>query len=400
MKVSKSCNQCRTDKRKCFPAPKSRYLQCTTRLQGCSWSVNRNPKPLLFPVDAPSPYRPVHVSSIQGAVRDKLVELYLTLIHDKPYMLFHPGDLMFCIRNGTLPKAVLYSVLALAALYITCALPGSNILRVQSIREQTKDFFQLAKVCVKMLIVDISLDNTYATILIGNLCSSDVIGIAFRMAQILHLPEPSSDDDGLLRESKLRTWWSLYMIDQWSSAGLNIPRQIQDTSQFPLPMPGLDIHSLASEEDIDSSLQSTKPGLLGYMVILARMVGHIQHLHRQLADGTLNDSGTEFSTRHLRIEQVFVALHLGYHHYATLLSFPYLGSQLTHVPDQKLFSTRCTYHAAVSSDLLRSSNETQGCEAVYVIVTHMTVTSWTALHTSLFGQENELFGTRKRLYQQ
>ncbi|KAF5863745.1 hypothetical protein ETB97_009380 [Aspergillus alliaceus] len=122
------------------------------------------------------------------------------------------------------------------------------------------------------------------------------------MAQVLHLPEPSSDDDGLLRESKLRTWWSLYMIDQWSSAGLNIPRQIQDTSQFPLPMPGLDIHSLASEEDIDSSLQSTKPGLLGYVVILARMVGHIQHLHRQLADGTLNDTGTEFSTRQLACE--------------------------------------------------------------------------------------------------
>lgn len=74
----------------------------------------------------------------------------------------------------------------------------------------------------------------------------------------------------------------------------------------------------------------------------------------------------------LGIGQVFVALHLGYHHYATLLYFPYLGSQLTRVPDQKLFTTRCKYYTAASSDLLRSSNETQGCEAVYVIVSHMT----------------------------
>ncbi|KDE86000.1 hypothetical protein COH20_004341 [Aspergillus flavus] len=286
-----------------------------------------------------------------------------------------------------------------------------------------------------MSIDDITLDNINATILIGNLCGSDgdssgealYFGIAFRMAQILRLPEPSQDDDEVMRESKLRTWWSLYMIDRWSSAGLNIPRQIQDCDQFQLPMSELDFHNLAPGQPVGKDSRITRPGLWGYMVILARIFGQIQHLHRRIADGTLDNSGIESSTRQLASEfetfiqglpsglqltkenmethstlgvgQAFVALHLGYHHYATLLYFPYLGSQMTHILDQKLFATRCKYHAAAFSDLLRSSNETKGCQAVYFIVAHMTVTSSSALlHTLLFGQEDELFNTKKRLY--
>jgi hypothetical protein len=247
------------------------------------------------------------------------------------------------------------------------------------------------------------------------------------MAQILRLPEPAAEDDGITIESKLRTWWSLYMIDQWSSAGLNIPRQIQDTNKFRLPMPELVFQNLTPGQAIDSDVQTHRSGLWGYMVILVKIFGHIQHLHRQLADGTLDDSGTESATRQLANEldsfiqylpidlqltnanmkrhatlgigRAFVALHLGYHHYATLLYFPYLGTQLSHVPDHELFASRCKHHAVALSDLLKSSDETESCEALYFIVAHMTVTSSSALlHTLLFGQEKELFDTKRRLY--
>ncbi|BAE58660.1 unnamed protein product [Aspergillus oryzae RIB40] len=235
-----------------------------------------------------------------------------------------------------------------------------------------------------MSIDDITLDNINATILIGNLCGSD------------------GDSSGE----------ALYF------AGLNIPRQIQDCDQFQLPMSELDFHNLAPGQPVGKDSRITRPGLWGYMVILARIFGQIQHLHRRIADGTLDNSASEFETfiqglpsglqltkenmethSTLGVGQAFVALHLGYHHYATLLYFPYLGSQMTHILDQKLFATRCKYHAAAFSDLLRSSNETKGCQAVYFIVAHMTVTSSSALlHTLLFGQEDELFNTKKRLY--
>ncbi|OGM51156.1 hypothetical protein ABOM_000117, partial [Aspergillus bombycis] len=428
MKVAKSCSQCRVAKRKCTPDPirDGRCLQCSTRHQSCSWSATRNTKPLLLPVDSPSPNPLVRVVTIEDDVRDELVDLYLKLIHDKPHTLFHPSHLKSRIRNGSLAKGTLYSILALAARFSTA----------QGTRERTKHlFFQSAKDRVKMSVDDISLDTIHATILIGNICGSEgdssgealYFGIAFRMAQILRLPEPSLDDDEVMRESRLRTWWSLYMIDQWSSAGLNIPRQIQDSNQFQLPMSELDFHSLAPGQPVDNVSQITRPGLWGYMIILVRVFGQIQHLHLQLADGTLGNSGIETSTRQLAskfetfiqslpsglqlttenmetharlgIGQAFIALHLGYHHYATLLYFPYLGSQLTHILDRKLFATRCKYHAAAFSDLLRSSNETKGCEAVYFIVAHMTVISSSALlHTLLFGQEDELFDTKRRLY--
>ncbi|KAE8165484.1 hypothetical protein BDV40DRAFT_286215 [Aspergillus tamarii] len=427
MKVAKSCSQCRVAKRKCTPDPvrDARCLQCSTRQQSCSWSLTRNAIPRLLPVDSPSPYPQLWVETVEDGIRDELVDLYLELIHDKPHTLFHPSHLKSRVRNGSLPKGTLYSILALAARFSTSL----------GIRERTKDLFQSARDRVKMSLDDITLDNVHATILIGNLCGSEgdssgealYFGIAFRMAQILCLPEPLPDDDEVMRESRLRTWYSLYMIDRWSSAGLNIPRQIEDGNQFQLPMSELDFHNLAPGQVVGNSSRITRPGLWGYMIILVRIFGHIQHLHRQLADGTLDNSGIEASTRKLASEfedfiqglpsglqltmgnmekharlgvgQAFVALHLGYHHYATLLYFPYLGSQLAHILDQKLFATRCKHHAAAFSDLLRSSSEMKGCEVVYFIVAHMTVTSSSVLlHTLLFGQEDELFDTRKRLY--
>ncbi|KAF7588268.1 hypothetical protein BBP40_005954 [Aspergillus hancockii] len=406
----------------------SSYLCVQNGQATCYGRPLSHPKHLL-PVNASmdvlSKQCSARVTPVESDVRDELVDLYLELIHDKPHTLFHPGVLKTRIRDGSLPNATLYSIMAFAARFS----------KIQGTRAQAKALFQSATNCVKMSIDDICLDNVHATILIGNLCGADgdprgealYFGVAFRMAQILHLPEPAPEDDALMTESKLRTWWSLYMIDQWSSAGLNIPRQIQDTNQYRLPMSELVFQGLAPGQPIDSDVRPPKPGLWGYMVILVKIFGHIQHLHRQLADGTLDDSGTESATRQLANEldsfiqnlptdlqltienmrehaslgigRAFVALHLGFHHYATLLYFPYLGTQLSHVPDHELFASRCKYHAAAFSDLLRTSDETESCEALYFIVAHMTVTSSSALlHALLFGKENELFDTKRRLY--
>ncbi|KAE8150341.1 hypothetical protein BDV25DRAFT_172224 [Aspergillus avenaceus] len=430
MKVAKSCSQCRIAKRRCSAGPLSepRCQQCLTRDQCCSWITDRStrrPKPLLPDLscgDASLSRR--QVVSIDDNTRDELVELYLKLIHDKPHTLFHPTVLKIRVQNGSLAKATLYCILALAARFSIS----------QDIREQTDDFFHLAKDHVKLSIDNVCLDILHAAILIGNLCGADgdasgeslFFGIAFRMAQILRLPKPTQGDDTITVETKLRTWWSLYMIDQWSSAGLNIPRQIPDGSQHRHPISELKFQELLPGEVVDDCLL-VKPALWGYMVTLARIFGHIQHLHQRLADGTSDDSSTELATYQLESElecflrdlptevrfnidnlrthaalglgPAFVALHLGYHHYSTLLYFPYLGTQLSRVTDHEAFAVRCRHHAAAFSELLKSSNEMEGCEVLYFIVAHMAVTSSSVLlHTLLFGQEDELPDTRRRLY--
>lgn len=214
------------------------------------------------------------------------------------------------------------------------------------------------------------------------------------------------------------------MIDQWSSAGSGVPKQLTDDDCNPLPMPELEFWK--QNPTVSPSDMTQKPGLWGYMIMLAKIFGRIQNLHQRLANETLSGQEAEYITKGLTsslenfmeilpaehhfsltnlrahaaqgLGRAFVALHLGYHHYATLLYFPYLDHQLKEISNQALYAGRCKYHAAAFSDLLKLSHEEEECEAVYVIVAHMTVVSSAALlHTLLFGEHIELPETRSRL---
>lgn len=245
------------------------------------------------------------------------------------------------------------------------------------------------------------------------------------MANILHLPSSDVTEDTITREIKVRTWWSLYMIDQWSSAGLDLNKQMQD-EHHRLPIRETVFWSLKPGQTVGHDDQPGL-GLWGYMVILARIFGEIQDLHQKLSNGVIDEHHTESITQQLAREfktfeqrlppdlhftahnleqhatvglgQAFVALHLGYHHYATLLYFPFFDTQLSQSRSRAIFVSRCKHHATMFSDLLRTSHETPNCEAVYLIVAHMTVVSSAALlHTLLFGGHDEIHDARNRLY--
>ncbi|CRG92364.1 hypothetical protein PISL3812_09422 [Talaromyces islandicus] len=361
-------------------------------------------------------------SDVDVGLRDHLVDLYLKLIHDKPHTLFHPPTLKIQAHEGTLPKTILYGIMALAARFS----------HDPKTRKRTKEFCQYAKETFQMNLLEISLENIQASVLVGNLCGAEgepeqeslFFGIAFRLAQIIHLPSGNSNEGPILREVKLRTWWSLFMIDQWSSAGLGVPKQLTDDDSNALPM--LEIEFWKPTPNLHPPDMGARPGLWGYMIMLAKIFGRIQNLHQRLANEKLSDQEAEYITKGLSsnlesfmealpaehhftllnlrahaaqgLGRAFVALHLGYHHYATLLYFPYLDHQLKEISNQALYSGRCKYHAAAFSDLLKLSHEEEECEAVYVIVAHMTVVSSAALlHTLLFGEHLELPETRSRL---
>ncbi|KAJ5281200.1 hypothetical protein N7478_006572 [Penicillium angulare] len=183
---------------------------------------------------------------------------------------------------------------------------------------------------------------------------------------------------------------------------------------------------LKKGETVDARSIS-RPSLWGHMIRLAQVFGPIQDFHEALADGAMEEHDIEpvtqglvqrfedfdrqlpldqhFSPRTLKehisagLGSIFVALHLGYHHYSTLLYFPYLDTQLSQIPGRSTYVARCKRHAAFFSDLLRTSHNTPHCEAVYLIVTHMTVVSSSVLlHTLLFGEDDELSDARERLY--
>jgi hypothetical protein len=246
------------------------------------------------------------------------------------------------------------------------------------------------------------------------------------MARLLHLDVDMLEDDEIMRETKRRVFWTLYMIDRWSSAGLGLHRQFEnDRGSLNLPMNEVAFHKLQLGDQHRTGI-SQQPGLWAYMVTLVEIFGHIQDLNQHLAREDLGEDYIESTvfdlaerlekfdselptdvqstfenlTTHARhgVGRTFVALHLGFHHYATLLYFQYLDTQRAASPNGVLYANRCKLHAAAFSDLLRTSHETPDCAAVYNIVGHMTVVSSSVLlHTLLFGEDGELLSARQRL---
>lgn len=213
------------------------------------------------------------------------------------------------------------------------------------------------------------------------------------------------------------------MVDAWSSSGLGIPRQIANWFTIPLPM----------SEDTFQSTDSTRlrtmhtvsGGLWAQMIRLADIFTHVQSFHQDILSSrstrrTIEDRAIAISgmferyrddlpqayhfnqinlDSHIqrKLGSVFVALHLGYHHYASLLYFHFLDK--AHESDlARAYAERCKDHAAHLSDLNKTSMASIDTNACYHIVGHMaTISSAVLLYTLLFGKEHELVEARRRL---
>ncbi|PSN60743.1 hypothetical protein BS50DRAFT_505911 [Corynespora cassiicola Philippines] len=416
MRVAKACVQCRSAKRKCCVDQDGPCKPCRQKNHICSLAPEapllRKASQIITPA--------IDEHLLPTETRVELIDLYLEFLHGKPHTLFHPKQLRAAAHHGIIPNHVLLPLAGLA-----CRFSESS-----ELRSRKQQFMLSAKETLKSQLDDFSLDTIRGCILVGNLYGAEgdakveslFFALAFRIALILGLPEPGAEDNQMVREEKVRTWWSLYMIDRWSSAGLNVPRQIPDDRLVPFPIDELDFYSMES----NLATYDRKPGLWHQMVRIARIFGQVQDLHKQHASGDIDVLQVETITGklwsdlenfkdqlplHFRLDEEnlrhhaelglgrdFVALHLGYYHYATLLFFPYLDMQLEASPVQRVYASRCKENAAALSDLLRLSYTMDDCRPVYFIVAHMTAVSSSALlHDLLFGDEQNLQATRERL---
>lgn len=247
------------------------------------------------------------------------------------------------------------------------------------------------------------------------------------MVQILNLGTPNEADDGVTRETKRRIFWTCFIIDTWASGGSNLSRQFPWQAKQPrVPMDEA-VFNQMNPGDADIADADWRPGLWGYMVRLVEIYVRIQQHHKQLAetaewDEALMDisvqrldadlaaferslgPGLTFSLENLAafvsrgLGSTFIAFHLGYHHYYTLLFYQYLDQRRPATTNGKVYSDRCKHHAAVICDVLRASREVPGAEALYNIVGHVTIVSSSVLlHTYLFGEAHDLEGSMRRL---
>ncbi|RBR25547.1 uncharacterized protein FIESC28_01510 [Fusarium coffeatum] len=294
-----------------------------------------------------------------------------------------------------------------------------------------------AKACaaLKEDLENICLENIQACILIGNNFfgegNADVeslyFGLASRMTQLLNLGVCNENDDGPTREVKRRIYWTCFIIDTWASSGSNVSRQFRQQASHPrAPMDEYVFYNM-KPGDPDIPDFQWRSGLWGHMVNTVEIYTEIQNFQQSLADSVewnealIDDAvqrlehklgafeqvlgpNLKFSRENLAafvergLGRVFVAFHLGYHHYYTLLYYHCLDRRRPPTKNGKKYSDSCKAHAAIVCDVLKASREVTGAEAVYNIVGHVTIVSSSVLlHTFLFGEPYELEDSRTRL---
>ena len=331
-----------------------------------------------------------------------------------------------------------------------CAI-GSRLSTDVNVRAKIQDLANWSRILFSKAMENFSLETVQTCILLANICAADLqpegealyfgkqdwssmnvflrtnqfAGMANRMAQVLGLNQAHPADGAILREIKARVWWTLVMADYWCSAGLGIPRQLstKDTTA-PLPIDESAFHQWQPDQAIAIRVDQFPLGLWAHMINLVKIFGPIHDLNRRLAeehgleDWEADDNVRELADQlDLWVQELppnvqltdnnlyehetkglggpFVALHLGYHHYSTLLYFRYLDIRAQDRVVGEPYARRCRQHALSFSRLLQLARERKHCEAVYPTVGHMAIVSSSVLiHSLLFGQEDELSNSK------
>ncbi|KAH6874036.1 fungal-specific transcription factor domain-containing protein [Thelonectria olida] len=440
MRHPKACRQCRDSKRKCIRDGHrvgEACEPCQRRNLACASSLaNVPPSPyLLLPKTAPtqpkvttsetddSPSR--HSSFVSTQVAVRLVDYYLEKLHNRPHSLFHPTKLRTQVQDGSVNQALLLAI---------CSL-GARFDNDEDIRSLEDSWMDESKQLLLADLENVCVENAQTCILIANLyaahlkSSSEALffRIAISLLQIMDAGPVASGASLIDVEIKRRTWWTLFMADRWSSSSLGLPRQIPDTElAVDLPMDEVMFEALSMEETrLNVPWQ---PGIWAHMISLVQLFGPIQDLNRRSVYGNIPAHELEASVACLssqldnwermlptnvkmneenfkrQIQRgtggAFIALHLGYHHYATLLYFRFLEPPpLSSSPLlATTYRSKCNFHALSYSTLVKRARQEKGCEIVYPTVGHMAVVSSSVLlHTLLFGKEDDLQVARDAL---
>jgi hypothetical protein len=351
------------------------------------------------------------------------VRLYFRFIHDQHHSLFHEPSVHKQLQDGAFPNVLLYPMLALGSRF-----SDSPELAHIDPRQRGQS---LAKKAAGMLNMhDISVTTIQASILLGTIAYAEsgmesealYYSIAVRLALLLDLPNHPTNDE-IERQLNLRIWWTIYMIDIWSSTGLRLPRQFGYSANVPLPIEEVGFIELPAVPRSPSVAS-----IWGEMAHLAHIWAEIHELNKAsvAGEGTpeiLNSSVATLSAKlldwaallpqHLICTRqnltryasfgfgsAFAALHLGFHYYNVVLFYQFLSPAARHPSISTAhFSNSCKEHARKFCDLLYLCHTLEGCAPLYVMVGHMlVVTSTVYMHSLLFSSsEDEISTARARL---
>ncbi|OBT64508.1 hypothetical protein VE03_05369 [Pseudogymnoascus sp. 23342-1-I1] len=246
------------------------------------------------------------------------------------------------------------------------------------------------------------------------------------MANLLGLSKRTGTT-ALEQELNIRLWWTLCMVDVWSSKSVRLPRQMSHFSDLPLP---IDEYTFlqwrrGAQNNIEVSSDRSS-SLIAQMILLNRILMEINDAITEtvtagtvtlVLDKTVQELSLKLDNWYNALPEymhdtpqnleryasqglgrIFVAVYLGYYHYGQLLFYQFLNDD-QHSIGGNCYANKCKAHAASLCLILYAAQETPGCEVRYNMVGHILVIASTVqIHTLLFGtDEAEIAVARSRV---
>ncbi|OKO97285.1 hypothetical protein PENSUB_10079 [Penicillium subrubescens] len=323
------------------------------------------------------------------------------------------------MARGKAPKILLYGMMALSARFSkNAAFHGTD----PRLRGKT-----YAKACANLLDWNqVSLTTIQACVLLGaiavtegNSASENIYyAVACRIAQLLDLPNCKMESR-VEQEINIRTWWSLCMIDVWSSTGVRLPRLLPPKENVSLPIDEVVFLGMSRDRGFDETIQTSRnSSLLAEMVRLNYILQQINDFNIRVAEskldsvaiqGDLEDLSSQLDRwldelpDHIRdtrenlerfsalgLGRVFVAIYLGYYHFGQMLFYRFLheDSQSTSLRTRH-YANKCKEHAGRLCDIVYASETVPNCDAKYNMVGHVLVIASTVQIHSLLFESND-----------
>lgn len=348
--------------------------------------------------------------------RLELVGLYFDYIHDQFHSMYHRPSFMDDVRNENVPELILFAMFALSCRFSVHKTHAATEPRVRGeiYRTESEKLFSIR---------DLNPTTIQACILLGAYAASsgdtDVENLYYTIAgrMCLALDLPNRPVASLLeRETNIRIWWTLCMIDVWSSTAVRLAPIMPMDSNVPLPIDEIPFSSMSpgsTSDVLDASAALTSP-LLAEMIKLNRILSRIIDFNRICAsehlEGAALENGIRVLTRDLDVWQeglpqhmrdtpenfqffasrglgrMFAAVYLGFYHYGQLLNYQFLSLPVDATSFATRYADACKYHASQLCALVYRSLATPGSEVLYSAVSHILVIASTVqIHTLLFS---------------
>ncbi|KAH7125691.1 hypothetical protein B0J11DRAFT_312165 [Dendryphion nanum] len=454
MRRPSACSTCRARRRKCiYPTGQrerpsaceyclSRGLQCTQEPPEGGYYALRQARATKFQESTasqqaiPSP-RDEHSTPTTTCqdhhdmplmpLRLELVNLYFDYIHDQFHSMYHRPSFTDDVANDRVPKVVLLAMFALSSRFsVSEAFAGTDPrYRGEGYREASERILNIR---------DITPTTAQTCLLLGAYAAAngdiDVENLYYSLAgrMCLALDLPNRPVATLLeRELNIRVWWTVCMVDVWSSTAVKLPKIMPAETSVPLPIDEIPFSAMSAHftSSFINNPATYESPLLAEMIKLNRILSKVIDFNQGCVAEHLEGAPLEIGVRSLSRElegwyeylplhmrdtpenfewfasrglgRMFAAVYLGYYHYGQLLNYQFLGAEAT--TSSSVYAENCKHHASRLCEVVYRSFATPGNEVLYSAVSHILVIASTVqIHTLLFsGNEAQIRLSKSRL---